>query len=156
MARDDGGGAGNILLAFILGAVSGAALALLYAPASGRETREYLGDKAEEARARAAEAAAKGRDVKPLLGHLNAIGRDASRAAALAAVQVERADQLLSEIASRVDYALDAVRASIRRPAREGRALLRAFGAAMQAIRELRRYGHTRRGRGEDEDALFI
>ena len=63
MARDDGGGAGNILLAFILGAVSGAALALLYAPASGRETREYLGDKAEEARARAAEAAAKGRDV---------------------------------------------------------------------------------------------
>jgi len=63
MARDDGGGAGNILLAFILGAVSGAAVALLYAPASGRETREHLGDKAEEARARAAEAAAKGRDV---------------------------------------------------------------------------------------------
>lgn len=62
MARDDGG-AGNILLAFILGAVGGAALALLYAPASGRETRERLAEKAEEARARAAEAAAKGRDV---------------------------------------------------------------------------------------------
>ena len=45
MARDDGGGAGSILLAFILGAVSGAAVALLYAPASGRETREYLGEK---------------------------------------------------------------------------------------------------------------
>ena len=63
MARDDGGGAGNILLAFLLGAVSGAALALLYAPASGRETREYLGERAEEARARAADAAAKGRDA---------------------------------------------------------------------------------------------
>ena len=62
MARDDGG-AGNILLGFILGAVSGAALALLYAPASGRETRERLAERAEEARARAAEAAAKGRDV---------------------------------------------------------------------------------------------
>jgi gas vesicle protein len=62
MARDDGG-AGNILLAFILGAVGGAALALLYAPASGRETRERLAEKAEEARARAAEAAARGRDV---------------------------------------------------------------------------------------------
>ena len=62
MARDDGG-AGNVLLAFILGAVGGAALALLYAPASGRETRERLAEKAEEARARAAEAAAKGRDV---------------------------------------------------------------------------------------------
>ena len=63
MSRDEGAGAGSILLAFILGAVSGAALALLYAPASGRETREYLGDRAADARARAAEAAAKGRDV---------------------------------------------------------------------------------------------
>ena len=63
MARDEGTGAGSILLAFIMGAVSGAALALLYAPASGRETREYLGDRAADARARAADAAAKGRDV---------------------------------------------------------------------------------------------
>jgi len=63
MSRDEGPGAGSILLAFILGAVSGAALALLYAPATGRETREYLGDRAAEARARAADAAAKGRDA---------------------------------------------------------------------------------------------
>ena len=63
MARDEGAGAGSILLAFIMGAVSGAALALLYAPASGRETREYLGDRAADARVRAAEAAARGRDV---------------------------------------------------------------------------------------------
>ena len=63
MASDDGAGAGSILLAFLLGAVSGAALALLYAPASGDETREYLGEKAREGRARAAEAAAKGREV---------------------------------------------------------------------------------------------
>jgi gas vesicle protein len=63
MSRDDGAGAGSILLAFLLGAVSGAAVALLYAPQSGRETREYLGEKANEARARAAEAAARGRDA---------------------------------------------------------------------------------------------
>ena len=63
MSRDEGAGAGSILMAFILGAVSGAALALLYAPASGRQTREYLGDRAADARARAADAAAKGRDV---------------------------------------------------------------------------------------------
>ena len=62
MSRDEGAGAGSILMAFILGAVSGAALALLYAPASGRQTREYLGDRAADARARAAEAAAQGRD----------------------------------------------------------------------------------------------
>jgi gas vesicle protein len=63
MARDEAAGAGSILLAFILGAVSGAAVALLYAPASGRDTRDYLGEKAREGRARAAEAAAKGREA---------------------------------------------------------------------------------------------
>ena len=63
MAQDDGAGAGSILLAFILGAVSGAAVALLYAPATGRETREFLGERAGEARVKAAEAAAKGCEV---------------------------------------------------------------------------------------------
>ena len=63
MARDEGAGAASVLLAFILGAVSGAAVALLYAPASGRETREYLNDRAAEAKAKAAEAAAKGREA---------------------------------------------------------------------------------------------
>ena len=62
MASDDGG-AGSVLLAFLLGAVSGAAFALLYAPATGRETREYLGEKAREGRVKAAEAAAKGREA---------------------------------------------------------------------------------------------
>jgi gas vesicle protein len=62
MARDEGAGAGTVLLAFILGAVSGAAVALLYAPAAGSETREFLGDKAREGRDRAAAAAEKGRE----------------------------------------------------------------------------------------------
>ena len=63
MSRDDGAGAGSVLLAFLLGAVSGAAVALLYAPATGRETREYLGERAREGRDRAAEAAQRGREV---------------------------------------------------------------------------------------------
>lgn len=64
MARDDdGAGAGSILLAFLLGAVSGAAVALLYAPATGRETRDFLGEKAREGRDRATEAAQKGRQA---------------------------------------------------------------------------------------------
>ncbi len=63
MAKDDIGGAGSIMLAFLLGAVSGAAAALLFAPATGRETREYLGDRAREGRERAAEAAQKGREA---------------------------------------------------------------------------------------------
>jgi gas vesicle protein len=52
---DNGAGAGTILLAFLVGAVAGAAVALLYAPASGRETREYLGDKAREGARKATE-----------------------------------------------------------------------------------------------------
>ena len=63
MSRDEGAGAGSILLAFLLGAVAGAAVALLYAPAAGQETREFLGEKAREGRERAADAAAKGRDM---------------------------------------------------------------------------------------------
>jgi gas vesicle protein len=63
MAKDDGAGAGSILLAFVLGAVSGAVVALLYAPATGRETRDYLGDRAREGRDRANEAAAKASQI---------------------------------------------------------------------------------------------
>jgi gas vesicle protein len=63
VAGNDGTNAGSVLLAFLVGALSGAAVALLYAPKSGRETRDYLGEKAREGRARAADAAAKGREA---------------------------------------------------------------------------------------------
>jgi len=63
MARDDGAGAGSVMLAFLIGAVTGAAIALLYAPATGAETREFLGEKAREGADRAKEAAEKGRKV---------------------------------------------------------------------------------------------
>ena len=63
MANDSGAGAGSVLLAFLLGAVSGAAVALLYAPASGRDTREYLGERAREGRERATEVAQKSRET---------------------------------------------------------------------------------------------
>ena len=95
------------------------------------------------------------RDVKPLFGHLNAIGSDASRVVALATARVERADKLFSDVAVRIDQTLNVVQASIDGPAREGRAMLAAFRAALQAIRELRS-GRTRQGRGDDDDALFI
>jgi len=63
MARDDGPGAGSVLLAFLIGAVTGAAVALLYAPATGAETREFLGEKAREGRDRAVKAAERGRQA---------------------------------------------------------------------------------------------
>lgn len=63
MGRDDGAGAGSVLLAFLVGAVAGAAVALLYAPATGAETREFLGEKAREGRDRAVKAAERGRQA---------------------------------------------------------------------------------------------
>ena len=63
MGRDNSAGAGNVMLAFLVGAVAGAAVALLYAPAAGNETRDFLGEKVREGKDRAAEAAAKGREV---------------------------------------------------------------------------------------------
>lgn len=63
MASSDGAGASSVLLGFVVGAVSGAAVALLYAPAAGKETREYLAQKSREARDRAAAAAERGRQV---------------------------------------------------------------------------------------------
>jgi len=59
MSRDD---SGTIVVAFVLGAVTGAAVALLMAPATGEDTRRALADKAREGRERANEAARQGRE----------------------------------------------------------------------------------------------
>ena len=95
------------------------------------------------------------RELKPLVGHLNAIGRDAARAAQLAAAQVERADRLFADLSVRIDETMNLVQASVIAPAREGRALLSAVRAMFQAIREIRQ-ARARQSRSEDEDALFI
>lgn len=91
----------------------------------------------------------------PLLGHLNSIGRDAARAASLAANQVERADRIFADAAARIEETVATLQSTLVAPAREGRALVSAFRAAFTAIRELR-HNRSRQGRGDDEDALFI
>ena len=93
-------------------------------------------------------------DLKPLFTHLNAIGRDASRAMALATVQVERADKLFGDLAAKVEETVTILQANLVTPAREGRALLAALRAALGAIRSAR--GRGRQTRAEEEDALFI
>lgn len=59
MARDN---SGSVMVAFVIGALTGAAVALLFAPASGEETREFLGQKAREGKAKAREAMDQGKD----------------------------------------------------------------------------------------------
>jgi gas vesicle protein len=62
MAEERGNGATGVVVAFTLGALVGAVVALLFAPAKGEETREFLGEKAREGRDKVAEAAHKTRD----------------------------------------------------------------------------------------------
>lgn len=62
MSRDNQAGAGSVMLAFMMGAIAGAAVALLYAPATGEETREFLGNKAREGRDKARDAVEQGRE----------------------------------------------------------------------------------------------
>ena len=49
----DSGGASAVILSFLLGGLTGAALAILFAPRSGKETRDMLADKWSEGQQRA-------------------------------------------------------------------------------------------------------
>lgn len=96
------------------------------------------------------------RELQPFFGHLNAIGRDASRAAAVATAQVERVDALFADLIRRVEETINSVQTTISMPAREGRAVLSGFRAALRTLRDLRDGARRRGTRAEDEDALFI
>jgi gas vesicle protein len=61
--QNQGIGSGTLLLAFVAGAAVGAAVALLFAPASGTETRAYVNRRAREAHDRATQAAEQGREM---------------------------------------------------------------------------------------------
>jgi gas vesicle protein len=60
MTKDNS--SGSLMVAFVIGALTGAAVALLFAPATGEDTREYLGQKAREGKAKAREAMDQGRE----------------------------------------------------------------------------------------------
>jgi len=97
-------------------------------------------------------------NLPPILANLQAVSADAARASAAATTQVERAGQLLQDLASRVDQTVMTVQESILRPARRGIAFLHSVHAILGAVRSVAR------GRGknqrtvavDEEDALFI
>lgn len=96
-------------------------------------------------------------DVRPIVANLQTIAADAARATAVAAAQVERADEALSSLRLRVDETVIALQDTLLRPARDVMAMLQAlrevfFGGAQRPPRGDPR----RRTASEEEDALFI
>jgi hypothetical protein len=96
------------------------------------------------------------RDIKPVVANITSLTAEASRAASLAAMQIERADRVFGEFAQRVEHTLGALQSRVLGPAREGAALLAGIRAALAAFRDLRDSGRRRGTVVEEEDALFI
>ncbi len=92
-------------------------------------------------------------DVRPILANVSNIVRDASRVASLAAAQVERADQVLSQAMRRLEDLLSNLQGVITSTLRQGNALMIGIRAVMAAIKA---FQSRRRRRGEDDEALFI
>ena len=96
------------------------------------------------------------RELSPLLASVNAIGKDAARAATLATAQVERVDQLFGDVAQRLDATLGVIQNAITAPAREGAALMVGLRAAVDALRRSIANRPSRTRTSDEEDALFI
>ena len=97
------------------------------------------------------------REIGPILASVNAIGKDASRAASMATAQVERVDRLFGDAAQRLDTTLGAIQTAVAAPAREGAALMLGLSAALEALRlGLANRRPSRARSADDDDALFI
>ena len=93
-------------------------------------------------------------DLRPIVSNLQTLSADSARAAALASVQMERADRLFADVAARVDASFLTLQRSLLRPAREGMAVLHGIMAALAALREWR--GPAAPADAEEEESLFI
>lgn len=95
-------------------------------------------------------------EVKPLIARAHSIAEDASRTAALATVQAEKVDRLVTDLSRRVEETASVVQQAIIIPAREGLAIVSALKAGLGALRGFRDV-RPRHGRHSDEeDPLFI
>jgi hypothetical protein len=94
-------------------------------------------------------------EMKPLADSLNAMARDAARATALAASQVERVDKLFTELTTKIEHTASTIQKSVLSPLRDGAAVMTGIRTAIEVFRELAR-SKSPRGRNEEEDALFI
>jgi hypothetical protein len=99
--------------------------------------------------------------VKPLLANLTAVTAEASKAATVAAAQIERFDRLVGDLTARVDQTVTTAQQFVKGPAREGMAIVAGVRAALAAFHALREAGRRRTAARsvtmeEEEESLFI
>lgn len=94
------------------------------------------------------------REIKPLMARVNGIAEEAHRATVLAGRQVERVDELVTDLNRRVAETGAALQATITGPLRSGTAVVAGLKAVLAAFAASKR--ERRHDRDEEEDALFV
>jgi gas vesicle protein len=108
---------GAFLVGFIVGGLSGAVVALLFAPQTGEETRALIKDKSIELRDRAQQSA------EEALARAEATAAEArARADDLARQLRERSQEVVEDVRERGKGAMDAVRSKTGRKSDESTA----------------------------------
>jgi len=101
---------GAFLVGFIVGGLSGAVVALLFAPQTGEETRALIKDKSIELRDRAQQSA------EEALARAEAAAAEArARADDLARQLRERGQEVVDDVRERGKGAMEAVRKTVRK-----------------------------------------
>jgi hypothetical protein len=95
------------------------------------------------------------RDIRPLIANANAVAANAARVSEVAVDQMERADRVFTDLAHRIENTSRLVQGTILAPAREGRALLAAIGAAIGVVRD-GRLARASQAAADEDDPLFI
>jgi hypothetical protein len=94
-------------------------------------------------------------EIRPLIAQAATVATNAARVSEVAVAQMERADRLFTDLARRIDDTTRVLQATILAPARQGRALLAAIGAAIGAVR-LGRPLQSGSAEADEDDPLFI
>lgn len=95
-------------------------------------------------------------EIKPLVARAQSIAEEASRTVALASVQAQKVDRLITDLSQRVDDTATVLQDAIITPAREGMAIVAGVKAALTALRAVRELGPRNGRHAEEEDPLFI
>ena len=102
-----------------------------------------------------------GAEVRPLLTDLRAVAADASKATGLVLGQVERVEQMVSDVVSKVEDGIAAFEASVVGPLRDLLGLIGGLGATFAGFRRSTRRrdappAQPETDNVEDDDGLFV